>query len=189
MYFADQTFTTMADLPTPWAEAEFEGCTFAGLDLGQAACQRARFTDCTFVDCNLSNARLDEARLNNVAFVGCKLTGIAFGRVGRLAFSVRFERCNLALASFANQSLKKTRFDACQLHEAAFLNCDLTEAVFADCNLDLAHFSECNLTRTDFTTSDNLRLEPTENTLKKTRLSLRNLPGLLTRFDLDVVAA
>ena len=73
------------------------------------------------------------------------------------------------------------------MKEVRLLKCDLTNAVFDSCNLELAKFTENNLTSTDFSSSYNLTLDLDNNTVKKTKFSRHNLPGLLAKYDIKIV--
>jgi uncharacterized protein YjbI with pentapeptide repeats len=186
MEYSEETFSATSALPPSWAGHTYEQCRFEGLDLSNAHLSNAHFLECTFADCNLANAFLKNSKLNNVVFVGCKLMGLDFSTCSPFAFEVRFQDSLLDLAVFHNQKLKKTRFDSCRLHETHLVLCDLTQAVFNHCDLALARFSECNLTQADFSTSDNLTLNPEDNTLKKAVFSMYQLPALLEKYELVI---
>ena len=186
MDYYDQTFDQSSELPGEWSSHDFEKCTFRKLDLSGASFVKSNFTNCHFDECNLSKVNVGNTKFDEVTFVKCRLVQVDFGHCNAFGFSVGFQGCDLDFAVFLNRNMKKTRFRTCSLKEAHFLKCDLTGAAFIECDLELAKFGENNLTQADFTSSYNIRLNPDDNKLKKAKFSLRHLPGLLSKYELDI---
>ncbi|MBO0929704.1 pentapeptide repeat-containing protein [Fibrella aquatilis] len=186
MDYYNQTFDPKGELPDSWHGHDFEKCAFQKLDLSGAVFAKSNFINCQFEECNLSKINVGNTKFDEVNFVKCRLVQVDFGHCNPFGFSVGFGHCNLDFAVFLNRNMKKTRFDTCSLKEAHFLKCDLTGAVFQECDLELAKFGENNLTQVDFTSSYNIRLNPDDNKLKKAKFSLRHLPGLLSKYELDI---
>lgn len=186
MEFHKQTFDQTTEPPDEWSLHEFEKCTFRKIDLSGASFVKSNFINCHFDECNLSKVNVGFTKFDEVAFVKCRLAHVDFGHCNAFGFSVSFQACNLDFTVFLNRNLKKIRFDTCSMKEAHFLRCDMTGAVFVECDLELAKFGENNLSQADFTSSYNIRLNPDDNKLKKAKFSLRHLPGLLSKYDLDI---
>lgn len=168
-------------------QREFEEHHFVGFDWSQVDLSGWRFSECLFENCNLAGATITNTALQNVAFAGCKLLGLPFQRCRELLFAVHFDQCQLDYASFAGRTLPHTRFVGCSLQEADFTQADLTGAVFQDCLLRRAVFQQTTLVEADFSTAQEVELNPTANNLKHARFSLHSLPGLLTQYGLVIV--
>ncbi|MBO0935936.1 pentapeptide repeat-containing protein [Fibrella sp. HMF5335] len=186
MDYYNQTFDQNSELPDSWNGQDFEKCTFRKLDLAGALLTKSNFINCQFEECNLSKVTVGNTKFDEVHFIKCRLTQVDFGHCNPFGFSVGFQGCNLDFSVFLNRNMKKTRFDTCSMKEAHFLKCDLAGATFLDCDLELAKFGENNLTQADFTSSYNIRLNPDDNKLKRAKFSLRHLPGLLSKYELDI---
>jgi len=170
----------------PYFRGEFYNCTFRGCDFDAAELSAASFSDCVFEGCNLSMAKVDGTRLQGVSFRNCKVLGVDFSLCGDFAFSVKFEQCNLHLASFWSMTMKNTPFIGCDLIETNFTQCDLSRAIFKDSDLSEAIFSGTNLERADFRGARNFAIDPADNRVKKAKFSRAELAGLLYQFDLDI---
>ena len=82
--------------------------------------------------------------------------------------------------------LKKTVYSKSQLVEADFAEADLTAAVFDRCDLERAVFDQTTLEKADFRTAFNYTIDPDANRIRKARFSLHGLPGLLSRYDIEI---
>ena len=187
MEFYDQVFDHIDQAPQQWAQQDFEQCTFKKLNLAKVAFTKSNFTNCFFEDCDLTQTDLKNTKLDDITFVNCRLTHVDFSPCNAFGLRMNFRQCQLDYTVFLNRNLKKTGFVACSMKEAHFLKCDLTGAVFKLCNLELAKFVENNLTGADFSSSYNLRMDLDDNTAKKTKFSLHNLPGLLAKYNITVI--
>ena len=130
---------------------------------------------------------LTHTALQNVAFAGCKLLGLPFHRCRELLFAVHFDQCQLDYASFVGRAMPHTRFIGCSLQETDFTEADLTGAVFQDCSLRRAVFQHTTLAGADFSTAQEVELDPAANNVRQARFALHSLPGLLTQHGLVVV--
>jgi uncharacterized protein YjbI with pentapeptide repeats len=121
-----------------------------------------------------------------VAFLDCKLTGLHFQNCNDFLFAVRFENCNLNLASFYKLKIKKTVFKNSSLHEVDFAEADLSNSLFDNCDLAHAIFENTNLEKSDFRSSFNYSINPEINKIKKAKFSLNGIAGLLEKYDIDI---
>ncbi|GAA4390269.1 pentapeptide repeat-containing protein [Hymenobacter koreensis] len=188
-YFPSEQVLTRTFPPELARQREFEEYHFIGFDFSQTNLSGWRFSECLFENCNLAGANIGNTAFQNVAFVGCKLLGLPFHACREMLFGVHFDQCQLDYASFQGRVLPNTRFVGCTLQEADFTQADLSKAVFQDCMLRRTVFRQTRLLGTDFTTAQEVSLDPAQNEVKHARFALHSLPGLLAHFDLDIVSA
>jgi fluoroquinolone resistance protein len=165
---------------------EFIKCIFENCDFSKSDLSYNTFVDCQFNACNFSLAVIEGTQLQNIRFTGCKLLGVNFSKADKLMFSFMFEDCILDYSGFFGRKLRKTRFRNCSLKEVDLENADLTQTVFENCDFEGAMFIHCNLERTDLRSSRNFTIDPSINTMKKTKFLAANLAGLLYKYDLDI---
>jgi uncharacterized protein YjbI with pentapeptide repeats len=181
-YHEDQHHTAL----TAIAPGEYDHCTFANCQLGNADLAGRIFSDCTFTDCDLTNAKLHETALKTVTFGGCKLLGLHFEDCRDFLFNAIFSGCILELATFRDWKLKETVFRHCQLLETDFTGADLQNASFDGCDLSRAIFERTDLRGTDFREAINYRFSPEDNRLRGAKFSVEGLPGLLAEYGIVV---
>ncbi|MFA7115811.1 MAG: pentapeptide repeat-containing protein [Bacteroidales bacterium] len=86
---------------------------------------------------------------------------------------------------------KKGEYDTCIFIHCDFSNIDISETHFIDCKFDECEFlnstfSDANLERVDLRTSHGFIIDPNHNCIKKAKISLYDLPGLLTQYDIEI---
>lgn len=166
---------------------ELENCTFISCVFSQADLSNTRFTDCEFRNCNFSMAIIRNTSLKDVKFRNCKLLGLNFNECNKFLLSLDFEGCILNLSSFYKLKLKNTRFINCSLKEVDFSDTDLTSSLFDNCDFERAIFASTLLEKADFRTSFNYQIDPENNKIKKARFSLAGVPGLLAKYNIEIV--
>ncbi|GHU58990.1 hypothetical protein FACS189411_15280 [Bacteroidia bacterium] len=82
--------------------------------------------------------------------------------------------------------MKNTRFKNTQLQEVDFVEADLTGSIFENCDLTRTIFERTILEKADFRTSYNYSLDPEANRIKKAKFSLTGLPGLLSKYNIEI---
>ncbi|MCD6063611.1 MAG: pentapeptide repeat-containing protein [Flavipsychrobacter sp.] len=182
-FFQDQSFdkgTTIAE------KSEYENCTFRNCDLSGAGLSGSIFIDCSFTGCNLSMAKLVKTAFRGVKFQNCKMMGLQLGDCSEFALEFSFDGCVLDHSSFYQMKLKKTRFTDCRMVETDLTSADLTEATFSNCDLSGATFDNTTLEKADLRTAYNYSIDPERNKIKKAKVSLAGIPGLLYKYDLDI---
>lgn len=178
----DQIFAGM-----PFLEpGEYEQCQFKSCALAEADLSGCKFIDCDFVDCDLSLAKLDQSAWQDVRFKDCKLLGLRFDRVNPFGLALAFTGCRLNHSSFFRLKLKNTRFTACQMQEVDCVEADFTGAMFDDCDLLGAIFDRTLLERADLRQAWNYQLDPDQNEIKGAKCALEGLPGLLSKYQLQI---
>ena len=187
MEFYDQLFDQRSEHPAHWVQHDFEQCLFQNLNLSAVTFAKSNFVNCRFENCNLMRDTLPNTKLDDIIFVNCHLIHVDFGLCNPFGLRMNFEQCRLDYAVFLDKKLKKMQFIECSMKEVHFLECDLTNALFDSCDLELTKFTGNNLTSADFSSSYNLRIDPDDNVIRKSRFSRHNLPGLLTKYDIKIV--
>lgn len=180
-HYQNQDFTQQL-LPV----AEYDNCTFTNCVFSDADLTNCSFLECQFEQCNLSNAVLAKTAFKNVVFKHCKMMGLQFPDCNDFLLEMSFEDCQLDFSSFYQLNLKKTTFKKCSIKDADFTETNLSEATLADCNLKGAMFNHTNLEKADLRTAINYTIDPENNSLKKARLSLKGLPGLLEKYQIKI---
>ncbi len=166
---------------------EFEKCTFKNCNLSGSDFSQSVFSECVFIGCNLAGIKLRDTSVKDVIFKNCKVLGVNFSQCADFLFSVGFEKSVLNYAAFTGKKMSKTKFLQCSLKDSDFSGTDLTHAVFDNCDLQGAVFNKAILKSTDFTTSYSYMLDPELNMMKGAKFSLDGLPGLLTKYDIEIM--
>lgn len=183
MLIANETFEKLDKLDN---HNEYEGCTFINCDFSEGYLTSTKFIESEFVDCNLSNVRFDDSSILDVQFKNCKMIGIQFDRINQLLFAAIFENCQLNDCTFFEMKLRQSSFVNSSLVGADFTAADLKEIKITGCDLLNANFDRANLEGVDFQLSSGFEIDPELTRLTKAKLSLAQLPGLLTKYDLKI---
>ncbi|MCB0479662.1 MAG: pentapeptide repeat-containing protein [Crocinitomicaceae bacterium] len=171
---------------TALEKGNYENCIFRNCDFSNADFRDFNFIECEFYECDLTSAQITRTGFKEVYFKDCKLQGLQFCYASDFLFQIRFDACNLKMSSFYQMNLRKYHFLNCDLREVDFVEADLTAANFEKCDLKDAIFEFTNLTEADLSTSKNIRLDPEKNTIKGARFQLTSLPGLLSKYQINV---
>lgn len=174
-----------------WSGAElrdktFTRCLFRNLTALEATFEGALVEDCRFEGSDLSMIKVKGASFRSAEFEHCKLMGIDWSGVRGLTFAVSFDSCVLSYSSFIDQRMRKTQFRKCKAHETNFAGVDLTGSNFAGSDLEGARFVGTNLTEVDLATAENYVINPSDNTLRKTRYSMEAALALVSRLGVIV---
>jgi uncharacterized protein YjbI with pentapeptide repeats len=125
--------------------------------------------------------------LKDVKISKCKLLGVLFSDCSEFLFSVDFADCQLDLASFYKMKLRSRTFKNCSLVEVDFTEANLFGVMFDNCDLSGSTFDHSLLEKADFRTSYNYSIDPELNRIRKAKFSISGLPGLLAKYDIDVL--
>lgn len=165
---------------------EFEDCHFLNCDFSNSILTENDFINCRFESCNFSMAQPGGCGMKEVFFKDCKLIGIRFDDCSDFLFAVSFHNCVLDYSSFTKKKMKKTRFQQCSMQEVDFSGTDLSMAVFGNSNLSRAVFLGTNLEKADFQTAYNYSMDLEANKVTKAKFSYAGLPGLLTKYKIEI---
>ena len=72
------------------------------------------------------------------------------------------------------------------MEEVDFSSSELSNAVFHECDLNGAIFENTNLEKADFSTAFHFSIEPDLNNIKKAKFSIRNVSGLLNKYNIQI---
>jgi fluoroquinolone resistance protein len=183
----DKTFTKLNAADNALGSDTFENCRFLNCDLSAANLAGKVFIDCRFEDCNLSLADVANAGFQNISFKHSKLSGVNFAKSRDFLFETHFENCILDNAIFFRKKNKKANFKDCSMVETDLTEADFTDAKFDNCNLNRAFFDRTILKNADLTTSYNFVINPDNNDIKKAKFSVQGLPGLLSKYDIQII--
>lgn len=182
--FFEQNFDNSHSLTL--VKAEYEACTFKGIDFKGQSLSSWIFTDCEFEDCNLSLCLLSQTSFKNVTFNRSKLLGLRWDDCNAFLFSAHFIHSVLDMSSFYAINLKKTSFASCSLKEADFTDSLVTDLIWDECDLTGAIFDGTNLSGSDFRTSHQYIIDPSKNNVKNAKFSWPAAAGLLTTFGVKI---
>lgn len=181
-YIQDKTF----DRNDALTKGEYESCIFNSCNFAEGDLSGFKFADCTFNNCNFSLAALNNTAFQDITFKDCKMLGLRFDTCDKFGLSFSFDGCQLNHSSFYKTKIKKTVFSNSLLHGADFAEADLTGVVFDNCDLAQAAFDRTTLEQADFRTAYNYSIDPEINRIRKARFSLSGLPGLLSKYNINM---
>ncbi|MCU0382350.1 MAG: pentapeptide repeat-containing protein [Chitinophagaceae bacterium] len=185
-WFEDEFFEKRDTGQEPLLPGTYDGCRFSHCNMEGSDFAGFHFIDCRFEHCNLGNVKLAGTSLRNVLIVECKMIGVAFDQCHEVFFDVQFERSVLDLSVFHRRKMAGKKFHDCSLKEVDFSEADLSGASFEGSDLQGALFDLAKLGKADFRKALNYIIDPEKSQVKKARFSLEGLPGLLTKYDLDI---
>lgn len=185
-FYEDQTFEQTVYTGTIAAKGEFVHCNFNNCDFTSFDLGKWELEDCVFTQCNFTMAQVRKTKMRDVRFKNCKLMGLDFSGCDEFLFSVSFENCQLDYASFFGRKMKKTKFISCSMRETNLEEADFSQAIFDHCDLLAASFVQTNLEQADLRTALNYGIDPEQNKIKKAKFSVQGLPGLLTKYDIEI---
>ena len=189
--FCDLEFKKLEARETRFQGKFFNRCTFIKCNFNGTVFQNCRFRDCVFKNCDLSLVNLKGSSFSNTSFEDSILIGIdwtlsSWG-TGKIFFKqVDFSGCVLNYSSFMGLNLKKVTMKKCIAHEMGFQESDLTQANLTLSDLKDSRFAHTNLTETDLRGARDYQIDPTQNTLKKTRFSMPEVMSLLYCLDIEI---
>ena len=119
--------------------------------------------------------------MHDVVFHTCRLQAVDFGALARdpVGVSVRFEACDLSVASFRDLDLRQAAFDGGRAQEAAFVAVDLHGIQMRGLDLSGAEIRGCDLRDADLRGSSGVVLSPCDNRVRGLRIDLPDAVGLL----------
>jgi len=169
---------------------DFNSCTFTKCNFNGTYIQRCRFRDCTFLHCDCSLINVKDSSFANTRFEDSKLTGVNWTQSEWAANkltqkTIDFYRCVMNFSTFMGLDLEKVVLRNCVAHEVSFEEADLS---FADCvgtDFENSRFVRTNLTSADFRGAINYLIDPTLNTLKRTKFSMPEAMSLL--YSLNII--
>ena len=189
----EEHFTTLADVCAAPAGTRFEACTFQGLktpaDPADRRAQRLvgyRFEECTFKQSDLSNIDIRDAAFQDVRFEDCKLQGLRWDAASAMNFACAWTRCNMDFAVFEGLDLRHCRFVEVRMQEADLGRTLCQTLHFAHSSFPGTTWSGADCSGADFTTTEELTIDPDSTRLRGAKFRADQLAGLLTKHGLVV---
>jgi fluoroquinolone resistance protein len=168
-------------IPGHYEYGEFVRCDFSEMDL-----RGFSFTECEFIGCDMSNANIYGVGFRDVSFKECKMLGLDFEHCDAFGLGFTFEDGNLSYANFSGCKMKKMKFIRCKMNQCDFSRADLSESQFDVCDLGDATFFQSILESADLSTSFNFIIDPTQNRIRKMKIAMESLPGLVKCFGVEI---
>jgi uncharacterized protein YjbI with pentapeptide repeats len=182
-FFQGRFFENLVPDGTDWTDLEFEECRFQSVRLPEVRWSGLTLLDCTFMDCDLSNLHPLNCRIRNCRFVDCKLLGIDW-TTGTALDGVTFQGCRLDYGNFSYLDLRHGKWLECSAREVHLVGTDLSQGDFSGTSFLGSTFSGTNLSHADLREASDYAVNPTGNTLHKTRVSLPEAVNLLRGLDI-----
>jgi uncharacterized protein YjbI with pentapeptide repeats len=124
-------------------------------------------------------------RLDSVTFKNCKTIGIDWTKAQQFR-DIAFERCQLNYSNFRLMKVLRVKMTDCEVKDVDFTEADLTKGDFKNSDFEKSRFVKTNLTSADFKGARNYIINPSANTLKKTRFSYPEVLTLLNSLDIII---
>jgi uncharacterized protein YjbI with pentapeptide repeats len=185
-FILDKEFKSVVFTPENWIKGEYDQCNFVDCNFTRINLTGCSFINCTMEACDMSNCKTMDTSFQDCTFSDCKMIGIRFEDCNPFLLKMNFEKCNLSFSSFYRLKMNSTQFKTCVLQEVDFTESDLSKSIFYGSDFLNSSFYQTNLEKTDLRETFNLILDPEQNRLKKVKISLNALPGLLNKYEIDV---
>ena len=102
--------------------------------------------------------------------------------------SMNFYNSNLKMSSFYRLELQHAKMIGCNLNEVDFVETNLEKVDFSDSDLMGALFDGTNLKQTNLSKAVNYLIDPSKNSLNKTKVSSDEARSFLQFLDLNIVS-
>jgi fluoroquinolone resistance protein len=147
-------------------DAFVEDQTFEKIDFTVKPLSKGDYDHCTFLHCNLSSINLSE-----IKFVDCVFRG-----------------CNLSMAAVSATVFRDVRFADCKMLGMRFDQASAFgfSCLFEGCTLDHSSFYQMKIKKADLRTAFNYSIDPERNRMKKAKLALAGVRGLLGKYDIVI---
>lgn len=165
---------------------EFDNCTFKNCSFNKTSLKYCKFTECMFENCDLSLLNIKGSVFNDVQIKDSKAIGINW-TMGGQPFDINFYNCDISMSSFYNLDLRHSQIISCRANDIDFGKTNLEKVNFKDTDLLGSLFGDTNLKDTDLTQAINYMIDPNNNYIKGTKVSLPQATSFLKFFDLKVV--
>lgn len=165
------------------AGTEFVNCQFVKCKFNETIFNKCRFEKCTFKECDLSLMKPSYSSFIDIVFDSTKCIGIDWVLSAK-PLTVDFTHSIVSFSSFFGINLRKMIMTSCIAIEVDFAEANLTEGKFNQTDLAGSRFLKTNMTKADFTYAYNYNIDPSLNTLSKTKFSIPEAISLLSTLDI-----
>ena len=165
---------------------EFDNCTFKSCSFNKSTFAYCNFTECIFENCDLSLLNINASVFNDVQLIDTKAIGINWTSASS-PFEINFKDSDISMSSFYNFDLRHAKIINCKANDVDFAKTNLEKVDFKDTDLKGSLFGDTNLKNADLSQAINYMINPTQNNLKGTKVSLPQATSFLDYFELKMV--
>ena len=165
---------------------EFDNCTFKSCSFNKSIFAYCKFTECIFENCDLSLLNIKASLFNDVQLIDTKAIGINWTSAS-VPFDMNFKNTDISMSSFYNFDLRQAKIINCKAHDIDFGKTNLEKVDFKDTDLKGSMFGDTNLKNTDLSQAINYMIDPTQNNVKGTKVSLPQATSFLSYFELKII--
>ncbi len=165
---------------------EFNSCIFKSCSFNKSTFTYCKFTECIFENCDLSLLNIKGSVFNDVQLIDTKAIGINWTSASS-PFDMNFKNSDISMSSFYNFDLRQAKIINCKANDVDFAKTNLEKVDFKDTDLKGSLFGDTNLKNADLSQAINYMINPTQNNLKGTKVSLPQATSFLDYFELKMV--
>ncbi len=185
--YYDEVFKNIDTSEAILSDIEFDNCTFKNCQFHKTTLDSCRFIDCSFLECDLSLIKIEDSYFSDPIVKNSKAMGIDFSSLVSHT-QLKFYDSNLSMSSFFQVDLKHSEFIRCNLNEVDFEQTGLEKVNFKESDLLNATFGNTNLKNADLSNAINYLINPEQNSLKGTKVSLPQADSFLKFLDVKIVS-
>ena len=184
--YYDEVFKNIDISQKILSNKEFDSCTFQNCIFNESILKNCKFIDCIFNECDLSLLKIKNSVFNDIIIKNSKAIGIDWSSLST-HFPVKFHNSNISMSSFFQLDLKNDEIISCKAHDVDFGQTNLEKVNFNDTDLLNAIFGNTNLKNTDLSKAKNYLINPEQNRLKTTKVSLPEAESFLKFLDIKII--
>ncbi len=165
---------------------EFDNCTFESCYFNKSTFAYCKFTECIFENCDLSLLNIKASVFNDVQLIDTKAIGINWTSASS-PFDINFKNSDISMSSFYNLDLRQAKIINCKANDVDFAKTNLEKVDFKESDLNGSMFGDTNLKNADLSHAINYMIDPNQNNLKNTKVSLPQATSFLSYFELKII--
>ncbi|MCD6173927.1 MAG: pentapeptide repeat-containing protein [Sulfurimonas sp.] len=165
---------------------EFDNCTFKSCSFNKSTFAYCKFTECIFENCDLSLLIIKGSVFNDVQLIDTKAIGINWTSASS-PFEINFKNSDISMSSFYNFDLRQAKIINCKANDVDFAKTNLEKVDFKDTDLKGSIFGDTNLKNADLSQAINYMIDPNQNKIQGTKVSLPQATSFLEFFELKII--
>ncbi len=184
--YYDESFENININEQQISSIEFDNCAFKSCSFSKSTFAYCKFTECIFENCDLSLLNIKGSVFNDVKLIDTKAIGINWTSASN-PFEINLNNSDISMSSFYNFDLRQAKIIKCKAHDVDFGKTNLEKVDFKDTDLKGSMFGDTNLKNTDLSKAINYTINPNQNNIKGTKVSLPQATSFLTYFELKII--
>ena len=184
--YYDELFKNINTNEEQISSIEFDNCIFRNCSFHKLVFAYCKFTECIFENCDLSLLKIKGSVFNDVQLIDTKAIGINWTGASD-PFEIHFKNSDISMSSFYNLDLRHAKIINCKANDVDFAKTNLEKVDFKDTDLRGSIFGDTNLKNADLSKSINYMINPNQNNLKDTKVSLPQAASFLSYFELKII--